>query len=52
MKYKIQETIFGTFRVIWKANDGIRGGHQDFDSIEQANNFVLIIRNDLFKPAL
>ena len=52
MKYKIQETIFGTFRVIWKADDGIRGGHQDFDTLNQAKDFVVKIRKELFTPAL
>ena len=51
MKYKIQETIFGTFRVLWKADDGIRAGHQDFDTINQANDFVVKIRKQLFTPA-
>ena len=52
MKYKIQETIFGTFRVLWKADDGIRGGHEDFNTINQAKNFVVKIRNELFTSVL
>ena len=52
MKYKIQETIFGTFRVLWKADDGIRAGHQDFDTINQAKDFVVKIRKEIFTTAL
>tara|TARA_Y100000996_G_scaffold251658_1_gene198000 strand:+ start:403 stop:561 length:159 start_codon:yes stop_codon:yes gene_type:complete len=52
MKYKIQETIFGTFRVLWKHNDGIRGGHQDFQSRSNAYAFVDKLKSEYLKPTI
>lgn len=52
MKYKIQETIFGTFRVLWKHNDGIRGGHQDFHSMSSANAYVIKLKSEYLNPVI
>ena len=46
MKHKLQETIFGTYRVLWKANDGIRAGHEDFNTESEANIFVKKLKDD------
>tara|TARA_B100000212_G_scaffold291353_1_gene233058 strand:- start:3317 stop:3472 length:156 start_codon:yes stop_codon:yes gene_type:complete len=46
MIHKIQKTIFGTYRVLWKANDGIRAGHEDFNTEIEANNFAKKLTDD------
>tara|TARA_B100000085_G_C18561833_1_gene519915 strand:+ start:4765 stop:4911 length:147 start_codon:yes stop_codon:yes gene_type:complete len=39
MRTKITETITNKFRVLWSDCNGLRGGYQDFDTLDQAKDF-------------
>ena len=45
MKTKITETVFNTYRVLWK--DGkLKGGYRDFYSNQEAINYIKELKNE------